>query len=195
MIQMKMRNRPIYFIDVETTGLSHNDKIIEFCIVRYHNGYATSIQSKVDPDGVPVHPQAQAVNGYSPEKWSDAITQEEAYEKIRLFTQDRGVWIGHNVKFDLGFLSRLYKDHGASLNARRTVDTYAIAFEHLVPMGLKSLGFDEIRRFLGWKVHKHHSAFQDAWDVFKFWRQISRMGILRRSYVRIKSLPYILGAV
>ena len=130
-----MKNLPMYFIDLETTGLSpHEDRIIEYCIVRYHYGYACSIQGKVDPEDVKVSEPARKVNGYTKEDWKHACSQTHAYETIRLFTAESGIWVAHNVNFDLSFLRQLYRRNGDKLKARRSVDTYTLAVEHLVPM-------------------------------------------------------------
>jgi len=190
-MRSRLKNKPQYFVDVETTGLSNDDAIIEYCIIKVEHGIAKSIHGKVKPPkGVRVHPKAASVNGYTPEKWKNAMTQKQAYENIKRFCEKSGVWIAHNVQFDIGFLRRLFIKFGDDLRARRSIDTYTLAYEHLVPLGLESLGFDEIRKFLGWEVHQHHSAIQDTWDVYKLWRRISKMGTLRRWYTILTSRKY-----
>ncbi len=186
-----MKNLPIYFLDVETTGLdAKKDRIIEFCIIKHTKHSTISITYKVNPEGTPVHPEAQKVNGYAEEKWIGQISQAQAAEKIRHFTLDRGVFCGHNVNFDLRFVNRLLASCGYKKLNMRNVDTYTLAYEHLAPMGIKSLSMDEIRRFMRWEVHKNHTASRDAWDVFRLYRRINRMGWLKKTYTWISSIPY-----
>lgn len=186
-----MKNKPLYFLDVETTGLNPNkDRIIEFCIIKKGFFEINTLHKRVDSEGMPIDPKAKEVNGYTPEKWKDAISQKDAADLIADFMRQPGIVIAHNVSFDSAFLNNLLQKHGHKALARRKVDTYTLAYEHLVPMGLKSLKFDEIRRFMGWKVHKHHDAKTDAYDLFRFHQNVNRMGFLKKVHIYIKSFPY-----
>ena len=190
-----MKNLPIYFLDTETTGLNpKSEKIIEFCIIKHSRFSTHSIHYKVDPEGAVISPEAQRVNGYTKEKWIGQISQEEASRIICDFMKDEGIVCGHNVSFDISFIDLLLKKNGRNpIGRRRKIDTYGLAYEHLVPMGLKSLSFDEIRLFLGWKVHKNHDAKTDTWDVFRLYTLICRMGTIKKVYIWIKSLKYRIG--
>lgn len=187
-----MKNEPIYFVDVETTGLDHRrDRIIEFCIIKSVAGhFIESVTYKVDPEGMRIHPEAQKVNGYSFQKWRDAISQQQAAGIIADFMRDTGIMCSHNVSFDAGFINTLLLKHGYRKQARRKIDTYTLAYEHLVPLGLKNLSFDEIRRFMGWKVHGHHDAKTDTFDLFRFYKRVNRMGMSTKLYLYIRSISY-----
>lgn len=190
-MNMKMKNKPLYFIDVETTGLDPNkDRIIEFCIIKKGLFEIVKLHKKVDPEGMRISPEAQKVNGYDKEKWSDAISQKEAANQIADFMRVSGIIIAHNVSFDSSFVNTLLLKHGHKTLARRKVDTYTLAYEHLVPMGLKSLKFDEIRRFMGWAVHNHHDAYTDTVDLYRFHEYVTRMGPMKKISLYIKSIPY-----
>lgn len=191
---MKMKRKlsalPLYFVDVETTGLDHSkDQVIEFCIIKQTKYRITSIHRKVTPE-VPIDPQAQKVNGYSVDKWRDAISQEEAAKQISDFVEEKGVWCGHNISFDTDFVSNLLLRYGYRCIPRRQVDTYALAYEHLVPMGLRSLSMDEIRAFMGWNISFHHDAQTDAFDTRRLYNYIKRMGMRKKCLILLRSLPY-----
>lgn len=190
-MNMKMKNKPLYFIDVETTGLDPNkDRIIEFCIIKKGHFEITKLHRKVDPEGMKISPEAKKVNGYEQEKWSNAISQKEASNQISEFMRVSGIVIAHNVCFDSSFINTLLLKYGHKTLARRKVDTYTLAYEHLVPMGLKSLRFDEIRKFMGWRVYDHHDAYTDTVDLYRFHQYVTRMGMTKKIRLYIKSIPY-----
>ena len=186
-----VKNKPLYFLDVETTGLNPKmDRIIEFCIIKKTRFETTSIHKRVSPEGMRIEPKAKEINGYSAQKWKDAISQKEASRLISGFMFESGIIIAHNSSFDAQFINSLLQKHGYKAVARRRVDTYTLAYEHLVPLGLKSLGFDEIRRFMGWKVHDHHDAKTDAFDVYRFHQFVNRLGHAKRLHLILKSIRY-----
>ena len=186
-----MKSKPLYFLDVETTGLNpQKDRIIEFCIIKKTRWRTESIHHRVDPEGMRIAPKAKEINGYTPQKWKNAISQSRASELIFSFMSESGVIVAHNSSFDAQFINNLLQKHGYRAVARRRVDTYTLAYEHLVPLGLKSLGFDEVRRFMGWTVHKHHDAKTDAFDVYRFHQFVNRLGHAKRLHLILRSIPY-----
>jgi DNA polymerase III epsilon subunit-like protein len=143
---MLLKDKPLLFVDCETTGLDDEyHEIISVCMIRRHDGKTWTFKAKPD---WPAHisPQAVAVNGYTPSAWMDAMTQEE--------------------RFDVGFIKNLLWRHKIKTYIDpRALDTTTLAYLHLVPFGLDSLSMDSIRRFLGWKVYPTHEALQDTKDV------------------------------
>ena len=190
-MKKNLKELPIYFIDLETTGLSPEfDRIIEFCIIKTTKIGVYKIYNKVDPEEVSVSQEAKKVNGYCKRKWINSISQKEAMNKIHEFISEKGVFCGHNINFDISFLKNSMNRIGYPLKSRRNIDTYALAFEHLVPMGLNSLSLDSIRSFLSWKKPKYHNASGDAHDVYRLYHYLNRMGYLRKSYIWLRSYPY-----
>ena len=183
----------ICFIDCETTGLDSNyHEIIEFYGIKYLESndrliFIEDLHVKIKP----VHedridPEAIKVNGYSKYKWDKAIQNNVAASSIASFLQNH-ILCGHNVQFDVAFLSSLLNDHGfMGVLSRNHIDTKTLAYEHLVPCGLKGLSMDRIRNFMGWEVCRTHSARQDAIDVFKLYRATKKSSYLKRLFWRFR---------
>lgn len=131
---------PVFFaFDVETTGLDpKKDEIIQLAyqlldgqlnIVRSGTYYAWPRHTSV-PDAI------AKINGYSNRKWlaNNAIPQADLYLSLKelLSPHKRLVPMGHNVKFDLGFLQALFDTHGDDKTLKNAMsyhsfDTVAIS--------------------------------------------------------------------
>ena len=186
-----LKERPIYFLDIETTGLSPTkDEIIEICIIKQAAKGDKSqapprvyFHTKLHPD-IRVSEEAKKVNGYTIDKWKNAVPQEEGLRKAIDFIDEKGFFCGHNVDFDMSFLKNSLIRHGMygsfhklkSLGGHRTLDTYTLAYEHLVPQGLTSLSMDSIREFLDWDRDEFHSAMKDASDVQELFNLLALKG-------------------
>lgn len=139
--------KPLAFVDLETTGLDpEHHEIIEFAVVREDGTY---VEFKVKPEHIETaHPKALEVNGYTPEAWEGAISQEEAAKHLAAWLED-SIIAGQNVKFDIGFLEALAEKTGVRIPTRYGIDTVTLAYEHLTPLGLSSLSLKNICEFLG----------------------------------------------
>lgn len=171
-------SRPIYriFVDTETTDLVEGpDKgeLLEVCVVREvitppftQPGVITDTWvRKIRPKHIETaSPEALRVNGYTAEKWADAVPLEdvadELIEKLRNAT-----WVGHNPTFDRDFilssLKRLGKDPKIQ---RRLIDTTTMAYRAWGLDGELKLGLDSLRVFLNMSKEGAHGALKDAMD-------------------------------
>lgn len=209
--------RPLVFLDVETTGLDpEENEIIEIALIAELPGDFKDLPKEVVPTGdkslkyvaawrtihwsskvkpqrlETAHPKALEVNGYAdhPEEWDDAPTFEELIPLLVYFLHDCLV-IGHNVGFDIRFLEEAFKRAGMpmtedrkaespKLNLGHRVCTMQLAFEHLVPVGLKSVSMDNVRRFMGWSSEGAHTAMKDVYDAQKLYYTLMRASGLKR---------------
>lgn len=79
--------RPIVFFDIEATGLNTaHDRIVELCFLKvYPNGNEESQTLRFNP-GIPISPEATAVNGIKDEDVADCPTfKEKAGELAAVF--------------------------------------------------------------------------------------------------------------
>jgi len=107
---MLLKDKPILFVDCETTGLDDEyHEIISVALVRRHDGKTWTFKAKPNwPDHI--DPRAVAVNGYTPSAWMDAMSQEELANKLGILMKDY-IIVGHNPRFDVGFIKNLLWRH------------------------------------------------------------------------------------
>ena len=160
-----MKNQEIIYLDTETTGLDPDyHEIISVCVIRKSDGRIYTWKANPDwPDHI--DDKAITINGYTPQDWATAITQNEMAHELGMVL-DGALIVGHNPKFDLSFIENLFWRHKVPCKiSHRAIDTITLAYVYLVPWGLKSLALDGIRTYLGWNKHKTHTALEDTKDV------------------------------
>ncbi len=172
-----LNERPLAFIDTETTGLDPRvHEVIEVAIVKeWPDGKLEEWSTKVAPQNLKVATEiALKVNGYNdhPELWEGAPKFDDIAPLVAAKLDDC-VLVGHNVSFDLDFLNEALKRAGSPAKLPyHKVDTVTLAYAYLVPKGLKSLSLDNIRRFFGWSHEGAHTALVDAHDARRLYREI-----------------------
>mgnify|MGYP003150759729 CR=1 FL=1 len=185
---------PLIFIDVETTGLDPTvHTIIELALIRRdRDGSESVFHTRIKPTEQDLDVASQtalAINGYrrAPELWENAPSHSEALAELLGFLRGSryGTWVGHNVLFDVRFLTELL-DRELSPEAAavvalpwRKIDTVQLAAEHLQPMGLTRFGLDSIRRWLGWSGKNAHTALVDVAQTRRLFDLLWRLGPLR----------------
>lgn len=165
----------INIIDIETTGLRADyHEIIEIAIIQLDGDKVEKWSTKLAPKHLErAHPRALEINGYNSKSWRMAPSFEDVAHIIERKLSS-GVVMGHNVKFDIGFLNEaLFTVERRPIKLRQ-IDTVALAYEHLHPLGLESLSMDSIRAFVGLSTRGAHTALKDAEDVLYLWRLLSR---------------------
>lgn len=165
----------INIIDIETTGLRPDyHEIIEIAIIQLDGDKVDKWSTKIAPKHIErAHPRALEINGYDSKSWRMAPSFEDVAHIIERKLSS-GVVVGHNVKFDIGFVNEaLFTVERRPIKLRQ-IDTITLAFEHLYPIGLESLSMDSIRDFVGLSTRRSHTALKDAEDVLYLWRLLSR---------------------
>ena len=207
---MKLSERPVAFIDTETTGLDPNrHEVIEVAVVfdddvfrRVGAPWAMQLRRE-EPDVAVWHtrirperiedaePKALEVNGYRADLWADAPTLDEVVTTlVALLTREGAdpVIVGHNVSFDRDFLNSALRRAGSkSKVSHHAVDTVALCYEHLVPCGLESLSLDNVRRFMGIPTASAHAALKDALDAREVYRKLTRSTVIDRALWRMRN--------
>src|SRR5690606_10725526 len=132
--------REIVF-DTETTGLSAtSDRVIEIGCVELENRFLTgrSFHVYINPDGVPIHPDAQAVHGITLQQLADKPVFAGIVDEFLQFTEG-AMLVAHNAGFDMGFINaELARVGHPAINPGRVIDSLALA-RRKHPMGPNSL--------------------------------------------------------
>jgi ATP-dependent DNA helicase DinG len=146
---------PIVALDIETTGLdSNSDAILEIGAVRF-NGHRVEDEwsSLINPNR-PIPPFITQLTGISNEMVRNAPPLRAVLSELADFVGDAPI-LGHNVRFDLGFLQRAGVFH---LND--VLDTYELASVLMPTASRYNLG--ALGQILGILLPATHRALDDA---------------------------------
>ncbi|HLJ83022.1 MAG TPA: exonuclease domain-containing protein [Candidatus Eremiobacteraceae bacterium] len=147
-------------VDIETTGsVAGNDAMTEIAIVHVEDGRITRRwRSFVNPER-PIPPFITQLTGITDEMVAGAPYLRDVLPTV-LSRLDGYVFVGHNVRFDAGFVDFELRRHGyAGLNTP-TIDTLALARRTIAEVPNYKLG--TLTRELGLDVERHHRALADA---------------------------------
>ncbi len=152
-------------LDTETTGLDakNGDRLIELGCVELYNRIPTGreLHAFINPDGQPVHPEAEAIHGISGEFLLDKPLFPDVVRDFLAFIADDQLVI-HNAPFDIGFinmeLGRIGHDR---IEMDRVVDTLALA-RRKHPAGPNTLDALCKRYGIDNSVRNKHGAIVDS---------------------------------
>lgn len=164
---MRRIPRSVVAVDVETTGLHSNDRIVSLGAWRLDtNDLAANILKPpyihiiADP-GKKSHPRAEEVHGYS--DWT--LRHQEPFSKhadeIREFLLSADIVVAHNASFDFSFIDREYCALGREpLNCRR----YCTMNEYRLSGVRGGASLNAVCQQMGLKREgRTHGALEDAW--------------------------------
>ena len=172
---MNIKAAEFIVFDVETTGLSaqDGDRIVEIAAMKIKDQQITDrFYSLINPRRF-LPAQAMMINQITEEMVADAPINEEVLPKLIDFIGGACV-VGHNVRFDLGFLC-----YELSLMGRRlhedtpAIDTLKMAKE-LLPY-LSSYKLSYLARSLGVTVTETHRAMADVEITVKVMLRLMEM--------------------
>ncbi len=145
--------------DIETTGFNRKtDKIIEIGAVKIEGGKVTERFSEFINPEMPIPPRIVSLTHITDDMVKDAETIDKVLPRFLAFVGDRFV-VGHNVKFDAGFIEEKSRQLGYSFS-NSWVDTVGIS--RSVLSGLRNYKLDTVAAELGVKLDGHHRAVNDA---------------------------------
>ena len=115
-------------VDCETTGLDPSrERIVEIAAVRLDRSLAPidRLATLVDP-GRPLRLETRRLTGITPEELTGAPAFADVWPRFERFAAG-AVVVGHNVGFDLGFVSQELERQGVGMPWTRSLDTLAAA--------------------------------------------------------------------
>lgn len=94
--------KKIIVLDTETTGLTHEDDLLQVSIIGFDK--QVLFDEYIKPTNATEWPEAMAVNGITPEMVKDCKTIDERREEIQKIIDEAELIIGYNIFFDLEML-------------------------------------------------------------------------------------------
>lgn len=168
-------------IDTETTGRDPNrNGVIEVAAMvmdRTASVFIGSYEAKM-----PIRPEflvdtrALEVNGYTPERWADAVSHAEAYAKLAELIRPHDVVIGWNVAFDANMLQGTAQILGLpQLPLIRCVDAYR-TLERVLRGKTANMKLPTVTAYLGIEHAGAHTAMGDVDPLVKVWKWFLQQG-------------------
>ena len=178
MPRLPLSQRPLVFVDVETTSLEPPEaEIIEIAMIRdWPDGRTEVFHYKVTPQHIETaHPKALEVNGYTPETWVGSVPFTEIANTVHEWLTDC-VIVGQNPQFDLKHIKHALTMAGVEKIkiGYHAIDTCGLIWEHLCPLGLESLSLTAALDFLGWGTEGAHTALVDTQNCRKLYELLLR---------------------
>ena len=147
-------------LDIETTGLNPKEsEIIELSALRVENNRVVSeFSTLVKPTAV-ISPYITNLTGITQSMTESAPDIKTAIKRFADFCAD-SIIMGHNVKFDIGFISNnLHKHHNLPFS-NDYVDTLRLARIYLPSLPNKKLG--TIAAFFNFDTTGMHRGLKDC---------------------------------
>jgi len=152
--------RPIAFIDVETTGLSpYSDRIVELSILKVHPDGAEEYKSHRINPGIPIPKEATAIHGITDEDIADEPSYHQYAKSIIDFMEDCDIAGFNVIRFDLPFVETESRRAGFefSRQGRQLIDSLII-YHQRDPRDLKAA----YMKYCGKELVNAHKAKEDA---------------------------------
>ena len=116
------------FVDLETTGLSIEDKVCSIALLEERNSSLGLLYDLVN-EGKKIPPIASSINNITNEmiRNKPPLTKSESFKHLKLLLQEDALLIAHNLPFELQFLAQ--QNIQPPLH---TIDTLRVC-RHLIP--------------------------------------------------------------
>lgn len=162
-------------VDVETTGLDNrSDEVVELGMVMFEfDRFTGQVGETVDEysalrdPGREIPEAASRAHGL---KWDDVRGHALDDARVRSILERTHVLIAHNMKFDRGFIERLYPE------TRRMAWLCSMDGVAWRRKGFPSKGLQELLRAHQMTAESAHRALDDAKNTLRLLRQAQRDG-------------------
>lgn len=128
---MLQLNRPIAFIDLETTGVNlSTDRIVEIAIVKINPDGTRNNKRKILNPQIPIPKEASDIHGITDEMVKDAPTFKQCGNEIKQFLEGCDLGGYNSNRFDIPILAEEFLRAGleVDLTTRKMVDVQHIFY-------------------------------------------------------------------
>jgi DNA polymerase-3 subunit epsilon len=122
-------NRPIVFIDLETTGINlSTDRVIEIAIVKISPDKTRVVKHKIVNPQMPIPKSSSDIHGITDDKVKDAPTFKEVANELKQFIDNADLSGYNSNRFDIPLLMEEFLRAGITLDMtnRRMLDVQQI---------------------------------------------------------------------
>jgi DNA polymerase-3 subunit epsilon len=153
-------DRPLVFLDLETTGLNiFKDRIVDITLLKVHPDSREESKTRLINPEMPIPEEATKIHGITDEKVSDEAKFNQIAKGFKEFLEGCDL-CGFNIKgFDIPMLEAEFKRVGIefSRSGRHIIDTQVI-FHKLNPRDLEAAYI----KYCGKKLENSHTSDADA---------------------------------
>nr|WP_269213820.1 3'-5' exonuclease [Schaalia sp. lx-260] len=164
-------------VDVETTGLTHEDALTEIAALRVSHGHITgTFHTLINPQQA-IPEVVTRITGIHEAMVADAPPVKIAIRDFIQWLTQQGttnhpdpVFVAHNVPFDLGFIQRAAQKYEMTWPELRTIDTLELSRALLPKPRVAHHRLGTVASYLRIGEGQHHRALQDAhmtWHVLE----------------------------
>ena len=172
---MRVKHRPLVFLDIETTGLGPpGARITEIGALRVEDGRIVKTYKQLINPEVNIPSFITRLTGITNEMLWDSPTFKSIADDLELFL-DGALFIAHNVNFDYGFIKSEFERIGYRFTMDRAC-TVKLS-KKLYPEH-RSHALDRLIERMNIDVTNRHRAYDDAEVLWKFFdTEQQRLGI------------------
>ena len=124
-------NRPIAFIDLETTGVSlSSDRIVEIAIIKVLPDDSRQVKRKLINPEMPIPKESSDIHGITDDMVAAASTFKQAANEIKMFIENCDLGGYNSNRFDIPILMEEFLRAGmdVDLSTRRMIDVQHIFY-------------------------------------------------------------------
>ena len=124
-------NRPIAFIDLETTGISlSSDRIVEIAIIKVLPDDSRQVKRKLINPEMPIPKESSDIHGITDEMVAAASTFKQSANEIKMFIENCDLGGYNSNRFDIPILMEEFLRAGmdVDLSTRRMIDVQHIFY-------------------------------------------------------------------
>ena len=161
-------DKPLCFVDIETTGTSvTHDRIIEVGMLKVvENEIIDTYESLINPN-THVSPFITSITGIAPSDLEDAPSFEAIYPEIYKFLEG-SIFVAHNARFDYGFIRQEFGRFEISYSSPLLC---TVRLSRLLYPRHKRHNLDSIIERFNINCERRHRALDDSRVMFEFFTQ------------------------
>lgn len=159
----------IVFIDVETTGISDKDEIVQFAGIRYFYQKKPFSLCETERMNIYIRPSCKIKDstkerhGITEEFLSDMTTAEEAFAFVKKFLDNSNLVAAYGCEFKKKVLHIFYKQNNGSFPKVQFIDVLEMARDCFLPNEIPSYSLPNVVKFVGGEGGlRLNSALDDA---------------------------------